>query len=632
MSRSSSARLDHSMLAALLLAFFAFAASVIINGSVFERLPHLEDEYAYLFQAKIFARGQAWIERQEPVKIYWQPFIIQPEQSSDGIQKRFGKYTPGWPMLLASGAAINTPWIVNAWFAMLSIALTYRLGREMFGKSVGVVAALLLAVSPMALLLNATLMSHTSAMFLTALFVYAYWRLYQSVHRDSPSRIYLRLPFLSTRHLALRTSLFWGAVAGLTLGAILISRPLTAVAVAAPVALHAAAKLLGYVFNNTRLFQRFLVPLVVLTICIIPLGSLWPIFNQIWTGDWRTNVYTLQWPYDRVGFGIGYGPNTTEGHTLAKGWRNARNDLKIYFRDLFGVTLDPSLGTYLESQFFYGLGIGLSYLLIVAGLIAGRKSDWVWLLFELLLALVVFQMAYWIGSSVNGAAAYSVRYYYEATFAVCLVSAYGVVSLAKALRPPSTNAVLSTLWLNGSGTTIRYLNGVSDTPDQSMIVHRATRTERFKRAWELWWPGYFVLLVICGVSLVGYTPARFREPLPPNWNDGLWRYNAVGQQQLDAIQKMREKYGQPTQPVLLLILHDPDPAVKDNWRDYGAALAETSPYLDSDIVVARVFEVSDISEFARRFPGRLVLYQIGANLYSSVDEALAGAAQERAES
>ena len=83
------------MLAALLLALFAFAASVIIGGSVFERLPHLEDEFAYLYQAKIFARGQAWFLRNEKVKIYWQPFIIQPEKPTDGIDKRFGKYTPG---------------------------------------------------------------------------------------------------------------------------------------------------------------------------------------------------------------------------------------------------------------------------------------------------------------------------------------------------------------------------------------------------------------------------------------------------------------------------------------------------------------------------------------------------------
>jgi hypothetical protein len=613
------------MLAVLILAFFAFAASVIINGSVFERLPHLEDEFAYLFQAKLFARGQAWVPRDEPVKVYWQPFVIQPEQSSDGINKRFGKYTPGWPMLLAPGAAINTPWIVNAWFAMLSIALTYRLGREMFGKSVGLVAALLLAISPMALLLNATLMSHTSAMFLTALFVYAYWRLHQSVFRE-PS------PPFRIRDIKLNASLVWGVIAGLTLGLILISRPLTAAAVAAPIALHAAAKLLEALFNNPRQFRRLLMPLIVLAVCIIPLGSLWPIFNQIWTGDWRTNVYTLQWPYDRVGFGIGYGPNTTDGHTLAKGWRNARADLKFYFRDLFGFTLDPSVNAYAETQFNYGLGVGLSYLLIVAGLIAGRKSDWIGLLFELLVALVILQMAYWIGSSVNGAAAYSVRYYYEATFAICLVSAYGVVSIANTLRSRHQLGVFSTITLRTRETLIKYLNGVRDGGDQTMPVHQATFIERLKSAWQMWGIGYFLLLVACGVSLFGYTPARFREPLPPNWNDGLWRYNAIGQGQLDTIQKIREKSGHPTQPVAIMVLHDPDPNVKDNWRYYGAALAETSPFLDSDIVVARVFEVSDIPEFAKRFSNRLVLYQIGQQLYLSVDEALAGVAQDRAES
>ena len=91
------------MIAALIFAFFAFGASIVMNRTVFERLPHLEDEFAYLFQAKLFAGGQAWVKRDEPVKVFWQPFVLQPETSPDGTLRRFGKYTPGWPLLLAPG-------------------------------------------------------------------------------------------------------------------------------------------------------------------------------------------------------------------------------------------------------------------------------------------------------------------------------------------------------------------------------------------------------------------------------------------------------------------------------------------------------------------------------------------------
>jgi hypothetical protein len=332
---------------------------------------------------------------------------------------------------------------------------------------------------------------------------------------------------------------------------------------------------------------------------------LWPLFNHIWTGDWRTNVYTLQWSYDKVGFGIGYGPNKEEGHTLTKGWRNARSDLKFYFRDLYGFTADPSLERFAAQRFGWGGGIGLSWLLVIAGVLTGIRRSWIWLLSSLLVVLVVAQMAYWIGSSVNGAAAYSVRYYFEATFAVCLVSAYGVVKVARWLQRRAPSAI-------------------------SQAVFPTTFVTRLRAAWRSWFPVYFLLLAACGLSFVGYSPARLREPLPPQWKDGLWRYNKVGNGQLERIEAIRAQYGNSDQPVLIVVLRNPDPEIRDNWRDHATAMALTSPFLDSEIVVARVFEVDEVSEFIRRFPNRLVLYQVGEQLYSSVEAAMGGTAQDEA--
>src|SRR3990172_3161346 len=114
--------MKRAALLTVLCAFFSFAASAIVSRTVFERLPHLEDEFAYLYQARIFAHGDITIATPEPVRAYWQPFLL----SLDG--KRFGKYTPGWPLVLAAGAGVNQPWIVSAWLAMLTAALAYRLG------------------------------------------------------------------------------------------------------------------------------------------------------------------------------------------------------------------------------------------------------------------------------------------------------------------------------------------------------------------------------------------------------------------------------------------------------------------------------------------------------------------------
>ena len=51
--------MNRSAVFVLLCAYLAFAASDIVSRTVFERLPHLEDEIAYLFQARIYERGQA---------------------------------------------------------------------------------------------------------------------------------------------------------------------------------------------------------------------------------------------------------------------------------------------------------------------------------------------------------------------------------------------------------------------------------------------------------------------------------------------------------------------------------------------------------------------------------------------
>jgi hypothetical protein len=554
------------MLAALALMLFTLVSAAVVSRNVLERLPHLEDEFAYLYQAKIFARGQVWVPRDEQVKVFWQPFVLQPEDPDDGVLRRFGKYIPGWPLVLTPGVWLGQPWVINAFLAMLSVGLVYRLGKEVFGEPAGLVAALLTAISPMALLLNATLMSHTWAMFAALVFVYAYWR---TLKRGRG--VYL-----------------WAMLGGLMIGGIVITRPLTAIALAAPFALHGLWRLWSALWDRKGLAPTFRV-LFVMAVAVLPVTALWPLFNHVTTGDWRTNTYTLLWRYDKVGFGEGYGLNRG-GHTLTWGWRNARADLREWLRDLYGFTMQPGFEEYARANWVYGAGAGLSWIPVIAGLIVGRRKTWTWLLFGQFVCLVGAGLFYWIGAVVHGSAAYSVRYYYEATFAVSLVAGNGVVVWAQSLRRPRP------------------------------ALNLGRFSGRLRLAWNQLWPGYVILFIAVGLSIAGYTPARFREPLPPDWDQGLYQYNKASRVQLDAIQALR---GNDPRPVLLVILRNPDREIRDNWRDYAAMMAATSPYLDSDIVVARIFEPDEVQEFLRRFPERLVLYQIGEHFYTSVEEALA---------
>jgi hypothetical protein len=223
MPNSTSSEKPYHRLLAVLLICFSFAMSAWISRAVFDRLPHLEDEMAYLYEARIIAGGHLVIDSPEPRQAYWQPFVV------DYNGNRFGKYTVGWPAQLAVGMLLGQPWVMNAFFAAMTVALVYRLGREIFSPDVGVFAAALTAFSPMALLLNSTIMGHTSALFAATLFMYAYWRIERG-----------------------RQPLRWGILAGLALGLLVTNRPLTAIAVAAPFVAWSGVRLLRTLIADVR--------------------------------------------------------------------------------------------------------------------------------------------------------------------------------------------------------------------------------------------------------------------------------------------------------------------------------------------------------------------------------------------
>lgn len=391
-------RLTHSRfpihaLAAAVLACFAFGMSALISQTVFERLPHLEDEMAYLYQARTYAGGHLVIQSPDPRRAYWQPFLVD----QGGL--RFGKYTPGWSLQLALGTLMGQEWVINAFLSALTVAVTYRLGREIFNPDVGVIAAALTAFSPMALLLSGTLMGHTAALFAATLFLYAYWRIERG-----------------------RRTLAWGVVAGIALGLLVANRPITAIAIATPVILWSAIRLIralawSLAWNlrggrdtddadsadrETALSQMehiparqavkrgffaTLTPLIALSAFTLVIASIVPINNYLAVGNPTRDLYTLVWNYDQVGFGTCCGRS---GHTLEKGIRQARFDLSLTAADLFGWqigsltqadgTLKPDVQNHLINEGDYWEELGVSWVLLPFGLLVAYRRKAIFVL------------------------------------------------------------------------------------------------------------------------------------------------------------------------------------------------------------------------------------------------------------
>jgi 4-amino-4-deoxy-L-arabinose transferase-like glycosyltransferase len=542
-------RTFHSWLAVVLVAF-SFVMSVRLSDSVFERLPHLEDELAYLYQARMLARGDIVIPSPQPSVAFWQPFVI------DLNGQRFVKYPLGFPAQLALGEMLGATWLVNAALAALAVALVYRLGCALFDRDVAVIAAALLAFSPMALLLNATLMGHTSALCFCLLFLYAIWRMERGIH-------------------ALR----WGVLAGVALGMLVANRPLAAAAVALP----ASAWQLGRLLGARRAWLPVLRPLLALSGVALVFSAVIPLHSYFATGSPTTNLYTLVWSYDRIGFGDDYGRN---GHTLVKAFNHARYDLSLLAADLFGWqigTLDETAVQHLQTESDYYPNLGLSGLLLLAalpfvvrahrlraalwllsmaawvalpllspdsflsplvswvwlavmlgwlllpliwaGLQGDRAFAWRYLLVGVAVSFLLMHMTYWIGSQ-----RYSTRYYFEALGALSLL---GALPLA---------------WL----------------------------AQRWRRL-----PMYAMLVVLLVISLTQYSLPRIGVLHGFNNVSRAWHAQLEARRAGDA-------------PVLVIVT-----GTQVSWRALGSFMALTSPYLDSE-VIAIYNRVSSLQEVGVR--------------------------------
>jgi hypothetical protein len=362
-------------IAAFILSITGFILSLLVSTQVFEAIPHIEDEMAYTWQAKLYAGGQTTIASPPCPTCFMVPFIIDYE----GV--RFSKYPPGWPALLSIGEKLGVRQMVNPFLTAFSIWLVYRLVKKVDHEKTALLTAFLVTTSPFVLMNSGSLLSHSWSLFLTLALSLAWLETF-----SSESRI--------PRWLTI-------SIAGISLGLIALTRPLTAVGIVIPFFLHGVYILV----KGSRQQKVFLI----LTAAI---SGILALFYFVWqfdlTGNALQNPYTLYWSYDRIGFGPGHGIQQN-GYALRHAWINARFSLTIGMHDLLGWPY-------------------LSWLFIPFGLIAVRKNRKAWLLSAFFPALVLIYTLYWIGSWLYGP-----RYYYEGIISVAFLTAAGIRWLAGSL-------------------------------------------------------------------------------------------------------------------------------------------------------------------------------------------------------
>ncbi|MGH7605887.1 MAG: glycosyltransferase family 39 protein, partial [Gemmatimonadales bacterium] len=188
----------------VLLAAALAALSAYTMRTVFASNPHLVDEIAQLFHARVFATGRLAAPPPEPVAAFLVPHTwITPAGWAS-------LYPPGHPAILAAAMLVGAEWLVNPLLGGIGVPLVYLAARGLYGAPTARVAAVLWAVSAWVMFMSGTYMNHVTATTLAL----AGWALVWAPRKRRPIHL---------------------IAAGFCFAAVTATRPLDGVAAALPV-------------------------------------------------------------------------------------------------------------------------------------------------------------------------------------------------------------------------------------------------------------------------------------------------------------------------------------------------------------------------------------------------------------
>jgi 4-amino-4-deoxy-L-arabinose transferase-like glycosyltransferase len=379
------------------LMWWVFTISLFVSGDLLGGIPHVQDSITYRFQAQTLARGQLTASAPPEPDAFEQEFLLV----KDG--RWFGKYPPGYPLLLAAAERLGLSELTNPLLATLTVATLFTLGKIWYRRRVGLLAALLAAVSPFFLIMSGTFMAHTAELFWLSLFLLSW----SFVVRQRASSSAVRLA--------------WLVSTGFALGMVFLTRQLTALAAAGPFLLATTLILPGHERWSTKLKE-----LLGLAIATAPFALLLLLYQGAVTGDPFQDPRLLFWSYDHLGFGqdIGQGQNVAnyekvQGETILA-WHNDPSQPPRGHNPTRGVFNLERNWRQLQDRLFGWLPVfTMAFAWLVFALGRQERADWIFLITAL--SLMIVYVFYWA----NGIS-YGPRYFYAALPALLLLVARGI--------------------------------------------------------------------------------------------------------------------------------------------------------------------------------------------------------------
>jgi len=162
----------------------ALVLGYAVQEWLFDGIPHITDATSHLFQAKIFALGRMFVPVPECPDAFWQPNVLMTHAG-----KWFTKYTPGHALLLAGAIRLGLLHWILPLCGMGTVVMTGKLLEQFADRLTARLSMLLLATSPLLLLISGSYMSHISAMLFTLLGLF-FWLRSRSASPGAGSRLW----------------------------------------------------------------------------------------------------------------------------------------------------------------------------------------------------------------------------------------------------------------------------------------------------------------------------------------------------------------------------------------------------------------------------------------------------------
>jgi hypothetical protein len=134
------------------------------------------DEYVYLYQAKIFAIGRAYLPATEAHRPLLETAMIL------GQGRLYAKYPPGYPALLSLAVPFHATGIVNPLLGVLTLFLFYQIIVSFLGRRYALIVILLFATNSYLIGYCGSYFSQAASLFTCTLAIY-FHRRYQLSHR-----------------------------------------------------------------------------------------------------------------------------------------------------------------------------------------------------------------------------------------------------------------------------------------------------------------------------------------------------------------------------------------------------------------------------------------------------------------